>query len=331
MFEENDISINANGGTEIAKRKLAKILPADLLEHFQIISSRVRELKDDKIRVYWCHDLPQDPEMSKIKDQSYRDQFHQLVFISNWQYQQTQNYLGVPYSAKSLVIESGIDPIASEQKPTDKIRLVYTSTPQRGLALLLGAFDVLHKKYPNIELDVFSSFKIYGWDEYDKEFEPLYELCREHEAINYHGFVPHEELIDHLKKCHIFAYPSIWPETSCRAMLEAMSAKLLCVHPNFGGLWDTSGSMNIMYQGDRDPNVHVSVFLDALDRAIAIVKDDYEAAQNYLNFNKNYVDNRFHIEKIKMQWEQLLKELLTKYPTPESRAISKSSMYTVKI
>ena len=43
-FEENDISKNANGGTEIAKRKLAQIIDPQLLENFQIISSRIREM-----------------------------------------------------------------------------------------------------------------------------------------------------------------------------------------------------------------------------------------------------------------------------------------------
>ena len=49
-FEENEISKNANGGTELAKRKLASILDTDLLDNFQIICSRPRDLQEDKIR-----------------------------------------------------------------------------------------------------------------------------------------------------------------------------------------------------------------------------------------------------------------------------------------
>mgnify|MGYP003632860012 FL=1 len=36
-FEENEISENANGGTEIAKRMLGDIIDPKLLEEFQII------------------------------------------------------------------------------------------------------------------------------------------------------------------------------------------------------------------------------------------------------------------------------------------------------
>mgnify|MGYP003352048079 CR=1 FL=1 len=34
-FEENEISEKANGGTEIAKRKLASIIAPELLDNFQ--------------------------------------------------------------------------------------------------------------------------------------------------------------------------------------------------------------------------------------------------------------------------------------------------------
>ena len=40
-FVENEISKNANGGTEIAKRKLQAILDPALLDNFQIICSQI--------------------------------------------------------------------------------------------------------------------------------------------------------------------------------------------------------------------------------------------------------------------------------------------------
>jgi hypothetical protein len=142
-FEENEISANANGGTEIAKRKLAGLIKPELLEQTQIVCSRVRDLEEDKIRIFWCHDLPHDPESQLFKDESYRDKFHHFVFISNWQYEQYRTVLGFPYSQKCTVLESGFDPIKVdwEKKKSDTIRFCYTSTPQRGLNLLIPTFD----------------------------------------------------------------------------------------------------------------------------------------------------------------------------------------------
>ena len=154
-FEENEISKNANGGTEIAKRKLASIIDPNLLDNFQIISSRVRELDFKKIRIFWAHDLPEDPESKKFKNQEFKDSFHKFVFISNWQYQRYQLVHGFPYDDKSIVLESGIEPAFGalnvedifDFKDKEKIRLVYTSTPQRGLEILVPVFEKIGRAH----------------------------------------------------------------------------------------------------------------------------------------------------------------------------------------
>jgi len=320
-FEENEISKNAFGGTELAKRKLAKILDPNLLDNFQIISSRFRDFNFDKIRVFWCHDLPEDPESAKFKESSFVSNIHKYVFISNWQYQRYQLIHGIPYDNKSIVIESGIEPAPEnvfDKKDIGTIRLVYTSTPQRGLNILVPVFKKLCEIHKDIHLDVFSSFKIYGWDEIDKQYEPLYNDIREHPQMTYHGFVENSVLKEHLTKSHIFAYPSIWLETSCRAMLEAMSAGLVCVHPNYGALSETSGSLNVMYHGDfNNLNMHATIFANHLNAAINLVKE-YKH-HNMIRFGKSYVDSRYNIDRIKSQWEIMLKDLIEEYPTIESR------------
>jgi glycosyltransferase involved in cell wall biosynthesis len=191
-FEVNEISKNSKGGTELMRMGLEERLPAELLEDFQIICSRVRTIEDDKIRVYWLHDLPEDPETNHLKDSDSRDRFHKMVFCGNWQYTRYRDYLGVPHDDSAIVLETAIDPITFESKPKDEVRLVYTSTPQRGLELLVPIFIELCKKHDNIVLDVFSSFNIYGWAESDKPYEKLFEICRDHPKINYHGAQPNE-------------------------------------------------------------------------------------------------------------------------------------------
>jgi UDP-glucose:(glucosyl)LPS alpha-1,2-glucosyltransferase len=324
-FEENEISVNANGGTEIAKRKLAQIIDPELLQDTQIICSRIRELDPSKIRIFWCHDLPEDPESSKLKDKSYRDQFHHFVFISDWQYQQYRTILGFPYSENCTVIESGFEPIESNidtKFDSDRTVFTYTSTPQRGLGILVPVFDALAQKYPDddIHLEVFSSFKIYGWDDADKQFEPLYDQIRSHPMMTYRGFVDNETLKKFLaEEAHIFAYPCTWVETSCRAMLESMSAGLACVHPNYGALPETSGGLNFMYQGDSDIQRHARIFFNELDQVYSRIKTNRKEMASYLKYVKNYTDHRYNITRIKQQWENLLTNLHEKYSIEERK------------
>lgn len=323
-FEENEVSIKANGGTELAKRTLAARLPKQLLDNFQIICSRVRDLDQSKIRIYWCHDLPEDPECAKLADPNFRNKFHKIVYVSNHQYNRFRQHLNLPYSENDIVIENGIDPIHPDpNRSNDKIELVYTSTPHRGLALLIPAFELISQHIEDVHLHVFSSFEIYGWKEMDTKFQELFDRCKTNPKITYHGYQPYEKVREQLSKSHIFAYPSIWEETSCRALIEAMSAKLVCIHPNYGALADTAGGMTNMYQGDQDLQKHAAIFANMLHQVITLLRSDkFSKIDDFLSLAKIYTDNRFNNNKITTQWEFLLNDLLNKYPTTDERKIA---------
>ena len=318
-FEENEVSQNANGGTEISKRSLQAALPENLLNEFQIISSRIRTLDERKIRVLTCHDLAGDRELGHLKDAKSRSRFHKIVFVSNWQMNEFVTKLEFPQDDSVEVIENPIEIIPLEPKPKEIINLIYFSTPQRGLELLIPVFEALCKKHNHIHLDVYSSFLIYGWKDTDERFQPLYDKIKSHPKMTYHGYAPHKEVTQALKRAHILAYPSIWRETSCRVVMESMSAGLLCVHPNLAALPETSGGLTAMYQYYDDANKHANVFYQKLDHAINVVNT--EETQNYLKFVKIYADARFNLDKITKKWEHLLAELKSNYPTAESRKI----------
>ena len=70
LLEKNEVSMTANGGTELMLRSIYNgTIDRSLLENFQIIPSRVRDIKNDKIRIMNVHDLPEDPESLKFRDQ----------------------------------------------------------------------------------------------------------------------------------------------------------------------------------------------------------------------------------------------------------------------
>ena len=310
-WERNELNANSQGGTEKMVEGLLSRVDPELLSNFQIIPSRVRELREDKIRIYWLHDLPGDPETNHLKDSLSRDRFHKIVYCGNWQMDQYQSQLRIPHDQKTCVLETAIEPITFVPKSKDEIRLIYTSTPQRGLEILVPVFEELAKHHDNIVLDVFSSYKIYGWEDADKRFEPLYERCRQHPKINYHGFAPNEVVREYVQRAHILAYPSIWLECNSKSLIEAMSAGAMCVHPNYGGLVDTSGGLTTMYHWDNTVNNHANLFYSMLSQAVQIVNT--ESTQNYLQFVKQYADARYNWNKISAQWTGMLNYLAKDY------------------
>lgn len=320
-FEENEISAKANGGSEIVKRLIGSRMPEEYAEDFQVILSRVRKIEEDKIRIYWLQDLPEDPETNHLKNAESRNRFHKIVFCGQWQYNRYLSILGLPQDDKCIVIDNTIRPIEFIPKPTDKINLIYTSTPQRGLAILVPVFIELAKKYPNIHLNVFSSFAIYGWNERDTVFQQLFDTCKNHPQITYHGSQPNDVVREYLQRSHIMAFPSIWQECSSHALIEAMSAGLLCVHSNLAGNCDTSGSVTRIYQYNEDINKHAHLFYNMLEKAIGDVFKPETA--NEVAFVKKYADTRFDLEKITSKWVDLMGSLREQYPTRESRMPAK--------
>lgn len=309
MVEVNELNKNARGGTELMQERLHRSLPAELLERFQIIPSRVREIDPDRIPILWLHDLPNDPESQHLKDPNLRKRFKKIVAVSDWQMQLYNVVLGLPYS-ESTVIKNGIYPIEIERKRfDDTIKIIYHTTPHRGLELLVPVFEELCKHHDNIELDVFSSFSIYGWSERDKPYEQLFERCKAHPKINYHGAVSNEQIREELKKSHIFAYPSIWPETSCLAAIEAMSAMNFVVCPNYAALPETCSNFANMYQWTENTNDHANRFYAVLDATITDIKNN-GIHHNRLKFQKDYFDVMYSWDMIAQKWEATLNGLL---------------------
>ena len=109
-YEKNELNKNAMGGTEMMQTELTKRIDPDLLSNFQIVASRVRDLDSSKIKIYWAHDLAEDPEARFLQNENLRDRFDKLVFVSHWQFTTYNKVLGVPYD-NAIVLRNAINPI----------------------------------------------------------------------------------------------------------------------------------------------------------------------------------------------------------------------------
>ena len=297
----------ANGGTEMMRNQLYSRVDPDLLDKFQIICSRVRWIDPKKPTILWCHDTWDDPESQHLKEEERRARFEKFVFVSNYQLSTYNLALQVPY-AQSFVMQNAIDPIELKDKNEDQIKLIYHTTPHRGLNVAVAAIMELAKNYGDkIHFDVFSSFEAYGWKERDKEFEDLFNNIKEHPQMTYHGYQPNEKVREALQEAHIFAYPSIWPETSCIAAIEAMSAGCQVVCPNFAALPETTANFATMYQWSEDIQFHANVFANMLNAAIQNHYD--ENTQRKLLYQKNYTDNFYNWDLRANQWTGFLQGL----------------------
>lgn len=311
IFDDADqydvTNTKAMGGTELSYKWMSERVDKNLLDQVQVICSRLRQI-EDKPRIFWVHDTADDPEVQFLRQEPQKiNLFEQIVFVSYWQQQQYSMYLGVPWE-KGVVIQHAIEPIPVHEKPTDKIRLIYASTPHRGLELLLNAFEQIDRD--DIELEVFSSFKIYDREQMDEEFKPLYERAQNMKNVIYHGSVSNDEIRQAMQRSHILAYPSVYPETACITMIEAMSAGLICVVPSLAALPETSSNFAWMYNFSSNPNQHIKIFKGVLEGAIDQVHED--SVQSILKTQKAYFDLFYSWDNRVNKWNQLLASILQK-------------------
>lgn len=311
----DELSQNAMGGTELMKYGLYDRLPENIRDKVQIICSRVRDVDEDRPSILWLHDLFDDPEAVHLKDPESRARFDKLVFVSNYQWNTYNLAMGIPHS-EAIVLRNAIEPIEQHEKLDDgKIRLIYHTTPHRGLELLVPVVDALVKYYPEIHLDVYSSFKAYGWEQRDEPYQELFDRIREHPNMTYHGYQPNDKVREALKRADIFAYPCIWKETSCIAAIEAMSAQCAVVCPNYAALPETTGNFAFTYQYNEDLNTHANIFAAVLGKVLDLYREDKKNTIPRLQFQKAWTDNFYSWENRIKEWEGLINGVLASKKT----------------
>ena len=182
--------------------------------------------------------------------------------------------------------------------------MIYSSSPDRGLELLLSLFPKVKTWIPEAELDIFDGFENFQDQEYVKKMLGIIENTT---GVTYHGRVGQDELAEAFLKSTIWAYPSWFQETYCITALESMVSKCVPVTSDFWGLTDTVKDGGILLPMNDDPNtVFKPEYQDKwIQECIKLLKYD-----NYL---KEWQDKglarvkRFTWEAVARQWDHYFK------------------------
>lgn len=290
------------GGTENMARNFMKYVPADSYQNFQIhISKLTQPIIDGKKQILWAMDNHCDQD-SPVRIYNW-DWF---VFISDWQRGQYIREHGIPFE-KTSVIENIIDyvPDLSIEKPKDKINFVYASVPDRGLDVLYDVFDLLSQKYDNLHLTVFSSYKLYAWNDMEHHHQELYEKIKAHKNMTYRGFAPdYNDVIKAKYDAHFFLYPCTWLENSCISLIESLACGCVCIHTDFSAMPETAAGRSILYDMPFDRDSHVQKCFDITSELLDKYIATQELPNNYERLLYKHTPQHF-IEK----WTELFRQL----------------------
>jgi glycosyltransferase involved in cell wall biosynthesis len=231
--------------------------------------------------VLWTQHAPNERAVQSLHTGEVRRTWDRIVCVSSWHRQATMDTFGLEPTKVSILRNAIAPAFASMFISRDELIaakkgapiLAYTSTPYRGLNVLLSVFSAIKNEVPGVRLRVYSDMKLYYLGEdADREFMPLYERCRSTPGIEYIGTVPQPQLAAALREATILAYPCTFPETSCIAVMEALAAGLLVVTSDLGALAETSMGMGRLVppiKGDAGLREFVAEYYESLSQVLA--------------------------------------------------------------
>ena len=306
--QSRPISFNDSfGGSENQLRLLLKYLPDESFKDINLILNSTNHdlIEKEKINVLWVHHFVNQNEIRNLGSKDYVDKLDWIAFNSNWNFEKYVYQFKIPES-KSVVIRNAIEKIDFEKKPKGKINLIYHTTPWRGLVHLLKIFKNLNLE--NVELNVCSSTEIYG-KKFGKiqKYENLFNECKKTKNVNYLGYVENKKVIELLKKMHIFTHPSIWPETSCVAAIEAMAAGCEVVSTNLGALYETCSPFATFVNFDRNFNNLEKKYGNVLSER---VKNFWSTEnQNKLKLQSETINSTYSWDVRSIEWKNFFNEI----------------------
>jgi glycosyltransferase involved in cell wall biosynthesis len=291
--------ISPIGGSELMFNELRRRLP----HHLARVSlfNFPHQAEAGYPMIYWNTVSYDQSSVLPLKDPNFVKQIKKFVFVSHWQSEKFRQIFNIP-SIKTEVIQNACLRIPDREikVPEGKIKICYTSTPWRGLDILLRAWEINPPE--NCELHIFSSTKIYGKEFADKEefkFKKLYEKAENLPNVVYRGAVRNEDLRNELVDFDMLAYPSAFEETSCISVIEALSAGLRVVTSNLGALPETTEGWARLYPFKVDKETHAEFFSNVLNEEVSKLRKG--ELQDHLT-------NQIKMYKKKWSWDEREKE-----------------------
>jgi glycosyltransferase involved in cell wall biosynthesis len=189
----------------------------------------------------------------------------------------------------------------------DSKKVIYTSSYDRGLEHLLEIWPDVKEAVPEAELHVY-----YGWTLFEKfyrnnpermEWMDKVNKMMEHDGITHHGRVSQKEILEKMKECGVWAYPTHFGEISC---ITAMKAQMLGCVPiviNYAAL-QTTVQHGIKIEGDIYDQDIKNLFKEELIKLLKDEKKQEDIRKKMMPWAKK----EYTWKKVAEQWSADFKE-----------------------
>lgn len=240
----------------------------------------------------WCHDLVT-PTCDVVQN------FDHMLCLSPFHRDYVRSIQGIPLD-KIIVTRNGIDPekFNFERPAKNPNKLVWMSSPDRGLDRAMLVADRLIKKFPAIELHVY--YGIENLYKYGPQMSALADRLKkmmdERPYVKYHGFTEQNKMYRDVSDAVIWLHPCSFIESFCITALEMLTLGIYPVTRRLGALQNTladaeSKGMATLLDHDCVTDQEIEAYEKATENAIN--------EQKY---------KRVALDPTTMSWENLAKD-----------------------
>lgn len=269
----HEVTVHQNGydglckGVSYLSRAVAPEPDRDILVLYKTLEHSDRLAK---ARIFWTTDLPQNGQVASFLPPRIADELDAVMCIS--EYHRMELLKAVPWLNPQKVRAHwlGVDYLELSGSVRDSVgkRIIYASSPDRGLGFLLEEWSKIREKVPEAELRV-----VYGFD-FWKQSENVLPTAQaaamqaerarlmtlmEQPGISYLGRLSREEYLREMNEASIWAYPCTGGELCCKTALEA---QFLGVYPV---VIPTMALQETVLSGSKVPKEH---FVSEVIRAL---------------------------------------------------------------
>ena len=200
-----------------------------------LISSRRPDVSDPRARLnlLWVHDIHVGPPVAPMETALLR--FDRILCLSSWHKQFFLSCYPTLHPDRVVVTRNGIRPARFSASPVKRgNRMIFSSSPNRGLDTLLANFPFIKDLVPDAQIDICYGFE--AWETFARmrgDAAELAEIDRYKRLIEqavaqghavYHGRVPQTRLAELMLGAKVWSYPTAFLETSCITAMEAQAA-----------------------------------------------------------------------------------------------------------
>jgi glycosyltransferase involved in cell wall biosynthesis len=241
----------------------------DIFIHYRKLWAIPNNIKYKKA-VFYSQDTVDTPCFAGIKDKSKALSMYSRIWVLSNFHKNNIQKLFLEADEKFFILGNGAVP--QDQVEKMPLSFIYSSTPFRGLDVLLKLWKSIIVKYPTATLHVFSSMKIYGAENLDElYFSKMYGDLKNnrYKGVTYHGSQPQEIVLNQMKKTFMLLYPNVYPETYCNVVMESRACYTPFITTDLGALKETGNGGGAFIEGNARDSEYQEKFLKTLDLIIS--------------------------------------------------------------